>query len=63
MNPDNISAAAWDAISAQKADDDRAESVAAIFIDDALKANRLPNTAFSAVERMVDRRWKPKGGH
>lgn len=42
MNPDNISAAAWDAISAQRADDDR---------------------AFSAVERMVDRRWKPKGGH
>lgn len=40
-------------------DDDRAENVAAIFIEDALRYWGLPNTLanFERVETVVDRMW------
>jgi hypothetical protein len=52
-----VSSAAWEAVRAQEYDDDRAESVAAIFIEDAMKAYRIPAIHFEKVEAFADQRW------
>lgn len=56
----SVEAAAEEALKMQRWDDEHAESVAFIFIEDAMRIEGLPTDWFSEVEAIVDRRWKPK---
>lgn len=53
----NIDGAGRSAYEAQIWDDGRAENVAFIFIEDAMKAFGIPEKRFSDVEAVADRLW------